>query len=139
METMYQQVPLPFQIGSDLLTKSGYWELTQQVGNKSLLEAWRRFKQLYMDADTHRYRRRGIIDWPYQELRYELLKAYMSSLSMSDLIETTNITEYRVSKEEKKRLSAKTLSVNINGKFTTKTVIFLKTTHTYGRTLRVVL
>ena len=55
---------------------------------------------------------------------------------MSDMIETTNITEYRVSKEEKQKIISKNPVSEYKWEIYDKDGNLLKTTHTYGRTLR---
>ena len=128
---------LPFQIGSDLLTKEWLLGIDTTGWSKELIEAWREILNNYTWTQIRTdIVEGGIIDWPYQELRYELLKAYVSSLSMSDLIETTNITEYRVSKEEKQKIISKNPVSEYKWEIYDKDGNLLKTTHTYGRTLR---
>lgn len=128
---------LPFDIGGDLLT----WEWLQEIDTAGwtpeMFEAWQEILR------THNWTQirtdlvgGGIIDWPYQELRYEILKAYASSLSMADLIETTAVTEYRVSNEEVQKIISKQPVSEYKWEICDSEGNILKTTHTYGRTLR---
>lgn len=78
----------------------------------------------------------GIIEWPYLELRYEILKAYVQSLGMNDMINTTHIEEYRVAKEEKQKIISKQPISEYKWEICDEDGNVLKTTHTYGRTLK---
>lgn len=128
---------LPFSVDGNLLT----WEWLSAIDTSSwtedMIQAWKEilntfsWTQIRTDLIGG-----GIIDWPYQELRYEVLKAYAGSLSMSDLVETTNITEYRVSKEEKQKIISKQPVSEYKWEIYDAEGNILKATHTYGRTLR---
>lgn len=128
---------LPFILDGELLS----WDWIQKVDTtgwpSELIEAW---KEILRNHTWTQIRTDlvggGMIDWPYQELRYEVLKAYVTSLAMSDLIETTNITEYRVSKEEKQKIISKQPVSEYQWEICDADGNVLKTTHTYGRTLR---
>ena len=78
----------------------------------------------------------GMIDWPYHEIRYEVLKAYATSVGMEELINTTNIIEYRISGEESQRIISKQPVGEYKWEICDRDGTVLKTTHTYGRTLR---
>lgn len=78
----------------------------------------------------------GMVDWPYTELRYEILKAYATSLGMQESINTTNITEYRISGEETQKIISKQPVGEYKWEICDKDGNVLKTTYTYGRTLR---
>lgn len=127
---------VPFTIGSGLT-----WDYLQSIDTKSwsedLVAAWERILQ---NHTWTQFRTDlvggGMIDWPYQELRYQILKAYVSSLGMTDNIETTNITEYRISKEEQQKIINKQPVGEYEWEIYDTEGNLLKTTHTYGRTLR---
>ena len=78
----------------------------------------------------------GMIDWPYHEIRYEVLKAYVTSVGMEELINTTNIIEYRISGEENQKIISKQPVGEYKWEICDRDGNVLKTTHTYGRTLR---
>ena len=78
----------------------------------------------------------GYIDWPYLELRYRVLQAYVESLSMEDTINTTLVTEYRITKDETQKIVNKQPIEEYKWEIYDSEGNLLKTAQTYGRTLR---
>lgn len=78
----------------------------------------------------------GYIDWPYLELRYRVLQAYVESLSMEDTINTTLVTEYRITQEERKKIINKQPIEEYKWEIYDSEGNLLKTAQTYGKTLR---
>lgn len=128
---------IPFTVGGTPLT----WEFLQEIDTagwpQDLLAAWEKIiqNQTWTQIRTDLVGG-GMIDWPYQELRYEILKSYLNSVGMTDYIETTNITEYRISKEEEKKIISKQPIGEYKWEIYDTDGNLLKTTHTYGKTLR---
>lgn len=128
---------LPFQIGNGILTKEWLLGIDTTGWSQELIEAWQQILNTYTWVQIRTdIVEGGIVDWPYQELRYEVLKAYASSLSISDVIATTYLTEYRVSKEEEQKIISKNPVSEYKWEIYDDGGNLLKTTYTYGRTLR---
>lgn len=128
---------LPFTIGGEGLTWEWLMNIDTVGWTPEMIQAWQEILNNYTWTQIRTdLVGGGMIDWPYQELRYEILKAYLSSVSMSDLIETTNITEYRVAKEQEQTIISKQPVGEYKWEICDAEGNVLKTTHTYGRMLR---
>lgn len=128
---------IPFTVGGTPLTWGFLQEIDTAGWPQDLLAAWKKIiqNQTWTQIRTDLVGG-GMIDWPYQELRYEILKSYLNSVGMTDYIETTNITEYRISKEEEKKIISKQPIGEYKWEIYDTDGNLLKTTHTYGKTLR---
>ena len=127
---------LPFELGDMDITE--FLRTIETIGwPEELITAWEEILRNYM-VPSYRVDLvgGGFVDWPYLELRYEVLEAYVNSLAMSDQINTTNIIEYRVSKEVEQKIVNKQPVGEYRWEIFDQEGKLLKTTYTYGRILR---
>lgn len=128
---------LPFPFGAGTITLEMLQGMDTTGWAPELIEVW---EKLLREFTVPTYRLDiiggGFKDWPYLELRYKILEAYINSVSMSDTINTTNVTEYRVTKEETQKIVNKQPIGEYKWEVYDTEGNLLKTVSTYGRILR---